>query len=228
MRILLVEDEKRLATALKQLLKDNQIVADMAYDGETGLDLAMTDSYDAIILDIMLPKINGIDVLKQLRKAKKMVPILLLTARDTVDDRVSGLDAGADDYLVKPFANKELLARLRALTRRPGTLAVMEEIVIGSYSIDMTTRIAQLAGEPLTLTTKEFQLLELFLRNCGKVLSKEIILDRIWGPDAEIVGNAVENYVHFLRKKIEGKGHPSHIETVRGVGYILRTPELNA
>lgn len=225
MRILLVEDETRLASAVLQLLKDNHYLADVAHDGELGEDLALTGSYDALILDIMLPKRTGLEIVKAVRKHGLDVPILLLTAKDTVDDRVTGLDAGADDYLVKPFANKELLARLRALTRRTGSLAGTEEITVGPFSIDLAQRVVKRDEAVLSLTVKEFQLLELLLRNAGKVLSKEVILDRIWGPDAPVIGNAVENYVHFLRRKIDDPGKPSFIETVRGVGYLFRIPE---
>lgn len=221
MRILLVEDEVRLASALKQLLKEHQYAVDVAHDGETGCDLALTDSYDLAILDIMLPKMSGLDILRAMRKAGLQTPVLLLTAKDTVEDRVTGLDAGADDYLVKPFDNKELLARVRALSRRTGLLAGGDAIEAGPFRLDLNTRTVTRNGEPLALTAKEFQLLELFIRNPNKVLSKEVILDRVWGPDADVIGNAVENYVHFLRKKIDEPNLPSYITTVRGVGYMF-------
>lgn len=222
MRLLIVEDEKRLAAALEQLCKENHYAVDVAHDGETGLDLALTNSYDALVLDIMLPKMTGLEILSYVRKEHLDVPVLLLTAKDTVGDRVTGLDKGADDYMVKPFANEELLARIRALTRRTGNLTGTDTMTVGPFVFDMTERSVLRDGHAINLTTKEFQLLELFARNAGKVLSKEIILDRVWGPDAEIIGNAVENYVHFLRKKVDVAGHPSLIETVRGVGYVLR------
>ncbi len=223
-RILLVEDEKPLADALMQLFRDSRYLADVAYDGEAGLDLALTNSYDVLVLDIMLPRLNGLEIVRKVRAEKLDVPILLLTARDAVDDRVQGLDAGADDYLVKPFANKELLARLRALTRRTGSLAGTDTMQVGPFTIDLSSRTAKRDDQPLSLTSKEFQMLELFMRNQGKVLSKELILDRIWGPDASVMSNAVENYVHFLRKKIDVPGHHSYIETVRGVGYVFKIP----
>ena len=228
MRILLVEDEKRLASALVQLCREHQYVADVAHDGDVGLDLALTNSYDILVLDIMLPGRSGLDIVRRVRQDKLDVPILLLTARDTIDDRVAGLDVGADDYLVKPFANKELLARIRALTRRTGSLAGTENMSVGPFSLDLAERSVQYNGALLTLTVKEFQLLELLLRNQGKVLSKELILDRVWGPDADVIGNAVENYIHFLRKKVDSPGRPSFIETVRGVGYILKVPASGA
>jgi DNA-binding response OmpR family regulator len=223
MRILLVEDEKRLASAIAELLKDHQYVTDLAHDGETGLDLALVDCYEVLILDIMLPKKSGLEIVRAVRKAGMAVPILLLTARDTVDDRVAGLDVGADDYLVKPFANKELLARIRALTRRTGSVSGPDILSVGPFSIHLNERIIQRNGETLTLTVKEFQLLELLMRNRDKVLSKELILDRVWGPDADVIGNAVENYVHFLRKKIDIPGQPSFVDTVRGIGYVFKS-----
>ncbi|MCL6631876.1 MAG: response regulator transcription factor [Alicyclobacillus herbarius] len=225
MRILLVEDEKRLAAALLQLFKEHNYAADVAHDGITGLDLASTNSYDILVLDVMLPGMSGLDIVRQLRAEKLDVPILLLTARDAVSDRVAGLDAGADDYLVKPFANEELLARIRALARRPAALAGTDAISAGPFRIDLGTREATRDGVALNLTAKEFQLLELFIRNQGKVLAKDLILDRVWGPDADVIANAVENYVHFLRKKIDQPGKPSYIETVRGVGYVFKIPE---
>ncbi|MCL6443985.1 MAG: response regulator transcription factor [Alicyclobacillus sp.] len=228
MRILLVEDEQRLASALQQLLKDNHYLADVAHDGETGLDLALTDSYDALVLDIMLPKRSGLDIVREVRKAGLTVPILLLTARDTVDDRVAGLDAGADDYLVKPFNNRELLARVRALTRRSNNLTPVDTLIVGPFVLDRAQRVVRHNDRPLNMTSKEFQLMELFMRNPGKVLAKELILDRIWGPDASVIANAVENYIHFLRKKIDVPGRPSYIETVRGVGYIFRASDEEA
>lgn len=222
MRVLLVEDERRLASALQQLLRDQQYVSDVAHDGETGLDLALTDSYDVLVLDIMLPKMSGLEIVKEVRRAGLDVPILLLTARDAVEDRVTGLDTGADDYLVKPFANRELLARVRALTRRQGVFTGTDVMEVGPFAIDMTQRVAKRGNQTLTLTAKEFQLLELLMRNHDRVLAKELILDRVWGPEAPVIGNAVENYVHFLRKKIDVAGQPSFIETVRGVGYIFK------
>ncbi|WP_067618044.1 response regulator transcription factor [Alicyclobacillus acidiphilus] len=221
MRILLVEDERRLAAALRQLLKENQYVVDASHDGEEGYDFALTDSYDLVILDIMLPGMSGVDILRGMREHDVQTPVLLLTAKDTVEDRVNGLDAGADDYLVKPFDNKELLARVRALSRRTGQFSGTDAMEVGPFRLDFTTRTVTRRGEVLSLTAKEFQLLELFLRNQSKVLSKEIILDRVWGPDADVIGNAVENYVHFLRKKIDEPDKPSYISTVRGVGYLF-------
>ncbi|GMA56485.1 DNA-binding response OmpR family regulator [Alicyclobacillus sacchari] len=228
MRILLVEDEARLASALKQLLKENQYAVDAVHDGESGYDLALTDSYDIVILDIMLPKMSGIDILRGMRENGVQTPVLLLTAKDTVEDRVTGLDAGADDYLVKPFDNKELLARVRALSRRTGQFSGSDAIEAGPFRLDFSTRTVTRNGEALALTAKEFQLLELFMRNQNKVLSKEIILDRVWGPDADVIGNAVENYVHFLRKKIDEPGSASYIATVRGVGYLFQPDPSDA
>jgi DNA-binding response OmpR family regulator len=224
MRLLLVEDEVRLANALSRILRDNQMLVDVANDGDDGLELALTNTYDAMILDVLLPKRSGFEVLETIRSSSIQTPVLLLTALDTVENRVKGLDLGADDYLVKPFHHQELLARLRALTRRGDVLAGVASITVGPFSIELTERIASKSGIPLNLTAKEFHLLELLLRNHGKVLSKEIILDRVWGPDAQVIANAVENYVHFLRKKIDDADEPSFIETIRGVGYRFRIP----
>jgi DNA-binding response OmpR family regulator len=221
-RILLVEDERKLASAVAQLLKEHHYLVDVAYDGDSGLELAYSDCYDLLILDVMLPKQSGLDIVKSVRQAHMNVPVLLLTARDTIDDKVDGLDAGADDYLGKPFANRELLARIRALTRRMGNVAVVGDVTVDGFTIQLNEHVITREGIPLALTLKEFQLLELLIRNHGKVMSKELILDRVWGPEADIVANAVENYIHFLRKKIDVPGQSSFIDTVRGVGYVFR------
>ncbi|KPV43628.1 response regulator transcription factor [Alicyclobacillus ferrooxydans] len=222
MRLLLVDDEKRLAAAVKQLLIENNYAVDTAYEGNKGLDLALMNSYDLLILDVMLPGQSGLHIVKAVREAQLQVPILLLTARDAVDDRVKGLDAGADDYLVKPFANQELLARVRALCRRNHPLVAVDTLTVGPLSLNMGEHVIRLEDTPLSLTNREYQLLELLMRNHGKVLSKELILDRVWGPEADLIANAVENYIYFLRKKLEKLSEFVHIETVRGVGYVLR------
>ncbi|KUO94807.1 response regulator transcription factor [Ferroacidibacillus organovorans] len=230
MRLLLIEDEVRLAKALQQTFSEHHYIVDLAHDGATGLDLAQTDTYDIILVDVMLPNMSGYEVVRKLRKTGHATPILMLTARDAVDDRVEGLDAGADDYLVKPFATKELLARVRALSRRSGEMLDVEEVSVGAISIDSVSRSVYVAGEPYSLTGKEFQLLELFMRNPNQVLPKELILDRVWGVEAPMDRNAVEIYVHFLRKKMDKVridrkielAEMPVIETVRGVGYALR------
>ena len=225
MRLLLIDDEQKLLRALQQLLIEQQYAVDIATDGESGLEMALTGLYEVLVIDVMMPKMSGIDVVRTLRESEDSTPILLLTARDAIDDRVRGLDAGADDYLTKPFANQEFLARIRALTRRSGDVMPTQVLTVGGFSLDLQSRVIKIDDQSLFLTAKEFQLLELFLRNAGQVLPKELIFDRVWGFDGPSDTNAVEIYVHFLRKKIDAI-HDSMgtvaIETVRGVGYLFK------
>lgn len=225
MRLLLIDDEQKLLRALQQLLIEQQYAVDIATDGESGLEMALTGLYEVLVIDVMMPKMSGIDVVRNLRESEDSTPILLLTARDAIDDRVRGLDAGADDYLTKPFANQEFLARIRALTRRSGDVMPTQVLTVGRFSLDLQSRVIKVDDQSLFLTAKEFQLLELFLRNAGQVLPKELIFDRVWGFDGPSDTNAVEIYVHFLRKKIDAI-HDSMgtvaIETVRGVGYLFK------
>lgn len=225
MRILLVDDEPALLSALQQLLQSQHYTVDAAQDGETGLELAMNNSYDLFVLDVMLPGMMGFEVVERLRRDQNSTPILMLTAKDSVVDRVRGLDSGADDYLVKPFAIQEFLARIRALTRRSGDLVGTDEFDVGCFHVDLVGRTVSLGSATLALSSKQFQVLEFFLRHPNKVLPKELILDRIWDIDTDI--GIVETYVHFLRKKFESHlsvhpvpAHPQ-IETLRGVGYRL-------
>ncbi len=226
MRVLVVEDERRLLRALAQLLRDSNYTVDTADDGLDGQRQALENTYDVIVLDVMLPGRSGYDIVRTLRKEGLSTPILLLTAKDAVRDRVEGLDCGADDYLVKPFATQELLARVRALTRRTGEVIGAESYEVGPFVMDSVHRAISLHGEPLALTPKEFQLLEFFLRHPGQVLAKELILDRLWGLEADV--NIVETYVHFLRRKLDlhlrdrADDQRPFIETLRGVGYRLK------
>lgn len=222
MRLLLVEDEQRLSEALTYILKKNKYSVDVAYDGQTGLEMAETDIYDLIILDRMLPKKEGITVLKELRTQGLKTPILFLTARDAVEDRVEGLDAGADDYLVKPFATEELLARIRMLSRREAGQLNSEQYQVGGLTLDPLQCRVALGEHSVKLTVKESQLLELFMRNRGQVITKEQLLSRVWGLDSEVEINNVEIYVHYLRKKLEPLQGQIRIETVRGIGYCLK------
>lgn len=228
MRLLLVDDERRLLGALRQLFMEQHYQVDTAEDGKEGYEKASSNPYDVIVLDVMMPGMSGYDIVKRLRADGQSTPILLLTARDAVDDRVNGLDCGADDYLVKPFATKELLARVRALTRRAGEVLGTETLEVGACRLDLVARSVSLGGVPLPLTSREFQLLEFFLRNPERVLPKELILDRVWGYESAIDTNSVETYVHFLRRKIDAHCAAVHldrrptIETVRGVGYTLK------
>ncbi len=220
MHLLLVEDDARLARALARLLRDDRHVVDVAGDGSTALDLAAVDGIDAVILDVGLPDISGIEVAKRLRSAGSALAILMLTARDAVGDRVAGLDAGADDYLVKPFAYEELAARLRALGRRGATSRRPEpKLVVGPIVLDETSRRVTLDGRSIDLSPREFSLLECLLRHPGQTLSRDQLLDQAWPFSVAVTPNAVDEYVHYLRDKLGAAG--KLIETVRGVGYRL-------
>jgi DNA-binding response OmpR family regulator len=222
MRILLVEDEKALADALTQILIKQKYIVDTSYDGESGFDNAMSDIYDVIILDIMLPKMNGFDIVKELRKNKIKTPILLLTARDAPADKVKGLDLGADDYLPKPFITEELLARVRALHRR-NTDIVIEENTLNYEGLALNISSYELSYDKnfVKLGLKEFSIMDLLLRNPTNILSKEKLIEKIWGYDSDAEYNNVEVYISFLRKKLDHIKSHVNITTVRGVGYRL-------
>jgi len=222
LRILLVEDEIRLAEALEQILKKQGYVVDLAYDGADGQDMAETGIYSVIILDRNLPSIEGVEVLKHLRKKQINTPVILLTAKDTISNRVEGLDAGADDYLIKPFSKDELLARVRALSRRSENLQASDTLQVAALRLDMRSCEVSTGAEEIKLTATEAQLLELLMRNQGQVLTKEQILDRIWGFDKEVEIKNVELYVFYLRKKIDLEKGGVTIATIRGVGYSLK------
>ena len=220
MRILLIEDEPRLSEALTYILKKNKYGVDTAYDGETGQAMAEAGVYDLIILDRMLPRKEGVSLLKELRSQGISTPVLLLTARDSIQDRIEGLDAGADDYLVKPFSTEELLARLRALGRRSSSQIQDEQLYVAGLILKPLHCELTMGNATVKLTLKESLLLELFMRNPGQVITKEQILDRVWGLDSEVEANNVEIYVHYLRKKLNSP--QARIETVRGIGYCLK------
>ena len=222
MRILLVEDEIRLAEALEQILKKQGYIVDVAFDGSVGQDMAETSIYDVIILDRTLPGIDGFDILKYLRAKQISTPVIFLTARDTVSNRVEGLDAGADDYLVKPFAKDELLARVRALSRRSENLQISDALCVASLCLDIRSCEVSVDMEKIKLTVTEAQLLELLMRNQGQVLTKEQILDRIWGFNKDVEIKNVELYIFYLRKKVPLEKGGVAINTVRGVGYSLK------
>lgn len=221
MRALVVEDEARLSELLRRGLEREGYQIDVALDGLAGLKLAMERPYDAIVLDAMLPGIDGFEMCRRLREEERWAPILMLTARDSVTDRIRGLDAGADDYLIKPFAFGELTARLRALVRR-GVADHPAVLQVGDLVLDTESVTATRAGAPIDLTVKEMALLELFMRNPGQVLSRTRILDEIWDFAAYPNSNVVDQYVGYLRRKIDRPFGRSDIETVRGVGYRLR------
>jgi DNA-binding response OmpR family regulator len=223
MRVLLVEDEKPLAAALGKIFEKNKILIDVVNDGIEGKMLSENDVYDVIILDIMLPGMTGLEILRSIRDAGKNVPILLLTAKDDTKDKVNGLNMGADDYLVKPFVTEELIARVRALGRRPWE--VYQDNVIRFSNISLNINSGELYVDEVLnkLTAKEAQLLEMFIRNPGMTISKEQILDRIWGIESMAMENSVEIYVHYLRKKLDQS--KTCIKTIRGLGYVLKEKE---
>jgi len=222
MRILLVEDELRLSEALVQILIRNNYLADSCADGNEGLELALSGVYDVIILDRMLPGKEGVEILREMRKQDIMTPVLFLTAKDTVSNRIEGLDAGADDYLVKPFSKAELLARIRALSRRPAAVQQNRILEIGRMALDISQCVLRVGIAEIKLTLTEAQVLELLIRNAGQVLSKEQILDRVWGFDSDVELNSVELYIYYLRKKIDFSICGVKLETIRGVGYLLK------
>ena len=226
MRVLLVEDEKSLSAAIVRLLKQEHFETDAVYTGTDGLDYALTECYDAIILDIMLPGMDGFSVLRALRKENVSTPVLMLTARGDLEDRVRGLETGADYYLPKPFEKAELIACLRAITRRK------DETVIRALSyadISLSEKDGRLTcsstGESVKLGAKEYQVMEMFLRNSGQILPKEMLIDRIWGLDSEAEYNNIEVYVSFLRKKLSFIGSKVKIRATRGLGYSLEAEE---
>jgi DNA-binding response OmpR family regulator len=219
MRILVVEDEHRIAQAIKEGLEQESYAVDVAFNGLDGYNSAANDDYDLILLDVMMPGMNGYDVVKKLRNSGKHVPILMLTAKDQNKDIVQGLDSGADDYLQKPFSFEVLLARIRALLRRPQD-TLKNVIEIRDLTVDLTNREVSRAGEYIKLSSKEYAVLEYLVRNSGKVLSKNNIITHVWDFDADILPNNVEVFVAYLRNKVDKpfKG-PKLIHTVRGFGY---------
>ena len=222
-RILIIEDDEAIVRVLRRSLAYEGYTVDAANDGETGLALARDAHPDLVVLDWMLPGMDGLEVCQRLRGGGN-IPILMLTAKDTVQDRVQGLDAGADDYMVKPFQLDELLARVRALLRRTQP----ERIPVLSFSdmnLDTSTRLAMRKGRAISLTAKEYDLLELFLRHPRQVLTREMIFDRVWGYDFGGESNVLDVYIRYLRQKLELEGEARLIHTVRGVGYVLRETE---
>jgi two-component system response regulator MprA len=221
-KILLVEDEPQIAAFIRRGLQREGYNVIVAADGENGLDLAFAELPDLIILDVMLPGIDGLSVCRQIREGELQTPILMLTAKDAVPDRVAGLEAGADDYLVKPFAFEELLARVRALGRRRAPIESDAPLTFGDLTLDPTTRMARRGERNIELTAKEYDLLELFMRHPKQVLTRDQIYDRIWGYDFGGESNIIEVYIRYLRSKLEANNEPRLLHTVRGVGYALR------
>ena len=221
MRILVVDDDRRLCTIVKRGLLEEAYAVDLAYDGEEGEYLAEVNPYDLIILDIMLPNKDGIQVCRELRAKKVNTPILMLTAKDTVEDRVKGLDTGADDYLIKPFAFSELLARVRALLRREG-MAKSPELQVGDLTLNTLTRQVWRGQRPIELTTKEYVILEYFMRHPNVVVTRTMIEEHAWDYDFDSLSNLVDVYIRRLRRKIDNEREDSLIQTVRGAGYRLK------
>jgi DNA-binding response OmpR family regulator len=222
MRILVVEDERKMAAFISRAVSEESGAVDWAADGEAGLDLARTYEYDAIVLDLMLPKLDGLAVCRALRSAGKRTPVLIVSARDMVADRVKGLDAGADDYLTKPFAVEELLARLRALERRHDHAPATQKV--GDLQLDPSTRTARRGVRTIPLTAKEFALLEYLMRRAGTILTRTMIAERVWNCTFEQGSNVVDVHIKHLRDKIDEPGTSTFIQAVRGAGYVLRDP----
>jgi len=227
MRLLVVEDERGIAGALRQGLSESGYAVDVARDGVAGRDYALATSYDIILLDLLLPKLDGLSLLRDLRRRGMTTPILLLTARDAVDDRVAGLDAGADDYLVKPFSFSELLARIRAVLRRPA-LKTANRLAAGNIAMDLGARTVTRGSQEIGLTPREFAVLEYLLRHPGQALSRSQIAERVWSWEFHGETNIVDVYVGYLRRKLDEAGEPSAIETLRGFGYRLRSEARSA
>jgi two-component system, OmpR family, response regulator len=223
MHILVVEDERRLANLLRRVLVEERHIVDLAHDGATGLDLALSDTYDLVVLDLMLPELDGLEVCRRVREVGVGSPVLMLTARSAVEDRVAGLDAGADDYLVKPFAVEELLARVHALGRRRGrgldttTLTLQ----VGDLTLDLVRHEARRDGRTIDLTAKEFALLEYLMRHPGQALTRTQITDHVWRYDLEALSNVVDIYIHYLREKVDRDFARPLIKTIRGIGYKI-------
>lgn len=220
MRILVVEDEKRLAKALAAILEEQKYMVDVVYDGQDGFDYGAEGIYDAIVLDVMLPYMDGFTVAKKLREAKVETPIVMLTAKDGISDKVSGLDYGADDYMTKPFVPEELLARIRAVTRRKGEV-ILNQITLGDLTLDMEAGMLMKGEKSVRLNFKEFEIMKLFMTNESSTFSKDDIIVKVWGYESDATDNNVEAYISFLRKKLSHIGSEMKIEAIRKVGYRL-------
>ena len=223
MRLLVIEDEQKVASFIKQGLEEEGYAVDHAGDGASGLQIALQGLHDVIVLDVMLPKLDGLSVLQQLRQANVATPVLLLTVRATIEDKVLGLDAGADDYLTKPFAFEEFVARVRALLRRRAETAP-PVLQVADLALDPARRVVSRAGRKIDLTPREFALLDYFMRNPDRVLSRTMIANRVWDYSFDATTNVIDVYVNYLRRKID-TGHDTRLlHTVRGVGYVMKAP----
>ncbi|WP_242920211.1 response regulator transcription factor [Pontibacter liquoris] len=225
MRILLIEDEPKVASFIKKGLEEQTYEVDQAYDGTFGVKLALQHDYDLVLLDIILPHMSGLDVCREIRRHNPGIAILMLTALGTTDDKITGLDAGADDYLTKPFEFKELLARIRALTRRGSESSNGEKLSIADLEMDLVKKTVTRGGNPISLTAREFALLYFLLRNQNRVVSRVDITEQVWETSFDTGSNVIDVYINFLRKKID-KGHQTRlIHTLVGMGYVLKVQE---
>ena len=222
MKILVVEDELRLAEALSQIMQEQKYQVDVANDGNDGLDYALYGDYDVIVLDVMLPGKDGFEVVRALRAAKVQTPVIMLTARDDVRDKIRGLDKGADDYMTKPFVPEELLARIRALSRRQGEV-LLEEISMEDLTLSLSTNDLLCGAKSIHLAFKEFEIMKILLSNQKAIVSKEMLISKVWGDDSDAEDNNVEAYISFLRKKLSFLGSRVQISTIRKVGYRLES-----
>ena len=228
MRVLVVEDEERLGLLISRVLREEGYANDVATDGRSGLKEALSEEYDLLIVDWMLPELSGVQLVRRLRAAEVPTPVLMLTARDQIEDRVEGLDAGADDYLPKPFAFQELLARVRALTRRPWRDgADTAQLRSGDVILDPVRHTVRHGDENVDLTAREFALLATLIGRPRQVFSRSVLLDTVWGGSQEVYTNVVDLYISYLRKKLDRAGEPSHIRTVRGVGYTFDPGDID-
>ncbi len=223
MRLLVVEDEHKLSSFVQQGLTEEGYAVDVAADGELGLNMALDRVHDLIILDISLPKKDGVSVLREIRQARLTTPVLLLTVRANIEDKVLGLDAGADDYLTKPFAFQELVARVRALLRRQAEIAP-PVLQVADVTLDPARRAVERNGEIIELTPREFSLLDYFMRNTDRVLTRTMIAEHVWDYNFDTSTNVIDVYVNYLRKKIDSDRTPKLLQTVRGAGYVMKAP----
>jgi len=222
-RILVVEDDEKIASFIIKGFKQNGFAVDYAVDGEEGIHMAIIETYDAAVIDIMLPKLDGLSIIEKLRKNKINTPVIILSAKRSVDDRVRGLQTGGDDYMTKPFAFSELLARVQALLRRASNIAEPTTITVGDISLDLLTRKVVRSGKSIALHTREFVLLEYFMRNAGRIISKTMIIDHLWGYNFEPQTNVVDVLVCRLRNKVDRDFEEAMIHTIRGAGYVLKS-----
>jgi DNA-binding response OmpR family regulator len=223
-KILIIEDEKNLARFIELELKYEGYEINVCSDGRSGLQLALSENWDAILLDLMLPELNGMEVCRRIRQTNKTIPIIMITARDSVLDRVSGLDSGADDYIIKPFAIEELLARLRSLLRRVKALNTsgMTTYTFKDLTVEVESCVVKKGDKVISLTKREYDLLLIFMSNINIVLTREVLLNKVWGYNTGVETNVVDVYVRYLRNKIDDQNEGSYIQTVRGTGYVMR------